>query len=251
VIAISGLETQNGTDVDKLTQRGPTLPFDTIVFDLDGTLIDSALDVGLAVSRLLKEEGLPELDEATARSLMGEGGKVMVQRAFAKAGRKLDETALQALTRRFIGYYKENPVAHTLPYPGVPETLAQLRQAGARMAVCTNKFEGPARQILRDLDLMRFLDDVAGADTFDVRKPDPGHVTQLVARMKGNLKHAVMVGDSMHDVHAGHRAKIPVVAVSWGYTVQAPATFGAEMLIERFSDLPQALTDLALQRQAV
>lgn len=226
-------------------------PFDTIVFDLDGTLIDSAWDVGQAVNRVLQDEGLPGMDEATARSLMGEGGKVMMARAFAKAGRKLDETMLNALTRRFIGYYKENPVAHTLPYPGVPETLATLRQSGARMAVCTNKFEEPARQILHALDLMKFLDDVAGADTFDVRKPDPGHVTQLVARMRGNLAKAVMVGDSMHDVHAGQRAGIPVVAVSWGYTVQEPATFGAEMLIERFADLPRALADLASGHQAV
>ncbi|MDF3073734.1 MAG: gph [Alphaproteobacteria bacterium] len=228
-----------------------SLPFDTIVFDLDGTLIDSALDVGLAVNRVLQEEGLPQMDEAIARSLMGEGGKVMVARAFAKAGRKLEEAALNALTRRFIGYYKDNPVAHTLPYPGVPETLQQLQRDGARMAVCTNKFEGPARQILVALDLMRFLDDVAGADTFAVRKPDPGHVTQLAARMGASLRHAVMVGDSMHDVHAGHGAKIPVVAVSWGYTVQAPATFGAEILLERFADLPQALVELARQRQAV
>jgi len=228
-----------------------TLPFDTIVFDLDGTLIDSALDVGLALNRVLKEEGLAEMDHATARSLMGEGGKVMTARAFAKAGRTLDEATLNALTRRFIGYYKDNPIAHTVPYPGVVETLTALKKAGARMAVCTNKFEAPTLQILQALDLMRFFDAVAGADTFDVRKPDPGHVTQLVARMGASLKQAVMVGDSMHDVHAGHGAKIPVVAVSWGYTVQPPETFGAEMLIERFSDLPQALIDLALQRQAV
>ena len=228
-----------------------SLPFGTIVFDLDGTLIDSALDVGLAVSRVLKEEGLPELDETTARSLMGEGGKVMLQRAFARNGRQLEEKELGALTRRFIGYYKENPVAHTLPYPGVPETLAAFRRQGMRMAVCTNKFEAPARQILDRLDLMRFLDDVAGADTFDVRKPDGGHITRLVARMNGTLSHAVMVGDSMHDVHAARHAGIPVVAVAWGYTVQEPATFGADRLIERFADLPQALTDIAEQRTAV
>lgn len=228
-----------------------TLPFDTIVFDLDGTLIDSALDVGLAASRVLVEENLPALDEATARSLMGEGGKVMLQRAFAKNGRHLDDQELGALTRRFIGYYKENPIAHTLPYPGVPETLAGFRQRGMRMAVCTNKFEAPARQILDRLDLMRFLDDVAGADTFEVRKPDGGHIARLVARMKGNLRHAVMVGDSMHDVHAARHAGIPVVAVSWGYTVQEPATFGADRLIERFADLPQALADIAEQRTAI
>ncbi len=228
-----------------------SLPFGTIVFDLDGTLIDSALDVGLAVSRVLKDEGLPELDGATARSLMGEGGKVMIQRAFAKAGRALDDKALNALTRRFIGYYKDNPIAHTMPYPGVPQTLAALRDAGARMAVCTNKFEAPARQILQALELMPFLDDVAGADTFDVRKPDGGHITQLVARMNADLRHAVMVGDSMHDVHAARHAGIPVVAVAWGYTVQEPATFGADRLIERFADLPQALADLAEQRTAV
>lgn len=232
-------------------QPSATSPFDTIVFDLDGTLIDSAWDVGQAVNRVLEDEGLPAMDEVTARSLMGEGGKVMMARAFAKAGHQLDEKTLNALTRRFIGYYKENPIAHTRPYPDVPETLAALQRAGARMAVCTNKFEEPARQILHELDLMKYLSDVAGADTFDVRKPDPGHVTKLVDRMKGNLASAVMVGDSMHDVHAGQRAGIPVVAVSWGYTVQEPATFGAEMLIERFSDLPQALADLASGHQAV
>ena len=224
------------------------LPFDTIVFDLDGTLIDSAWDVGEAVNRVLRDEGLPAMDEATARALMGEGGKVMVARAFAKAGRPVEDAALNALTRRFIGYYKDDPVTHTRPYPGVPETLARLKEAGVRMAVCTNKFEGPARQVLQALDLMRFFDDVAGADTFDVRKPDPGHVTRLVVRMGASLAKAVMVGDSMHDVHAGHGAKIPVIAVSWGYTVQEPATFGAEMLIERFADLPQALIDLAARQ---
>ncbi|MGE0151400.1 MAG: HAD-IA family hydrolase [Reyranellaceae bacterium] len=228
-----------------------SLPFATIVFDLDGTLIDSALDVGLAVSRVLKDEGLPELDEATARTLLGEGGKVMLQRAFAKAGRPLDEGRASELTRRFVGYYEEEPVVHTAPYAGVPETLAEFRRQGVRLAVCTNKFESLARQVLDRLDLTRFLDDVAGADTFDVRKPDGGHITQLVARMNADLRHAVMVGDSMHDVHAARHAGIPVVAVAWGYTVQEPASFGADRLIERFADLPQALADLAEQRTAV
>ena len=90
-------------------------PFQTIVFDLDGTLIDSALDVGLAVSRVLNDEGLPALDDATVRSLMGEGGKMMLKRAFARAERPLDEATLGSLTRRFIGYYKEDPVTHTVP----------------------------------------------------------------------------------------------------------------------------------------
>jgi len=222
---------------------------DTIIFDLDGTLIDSALDVGAAVNRVLIEQGFDPIDDQTARNLMGEGGKAMVAKAFRLRGHDLTENTLQRLTRRFIDHYQADPVGRTALYPDVAEVVAQLHGQGIAMAVCTNKFEQPARDILDALGLSRFIGDVAGADTFAVRKPDPGHLLRLLRRFERNHRNAVMVGDSIHDVQAAKAAGIPVVAVTWGYTIEPAASFGADVLIDRFSALPEALRGLvALSR---
>jgi phosphoglycolate phosphatase len=221
-----------------------TFPFRTIVFDLDGTLIDSARDVGEAVNRVLADHGLTPLDDATQRSLMGEGGKVRTRKAFALRGVTLDEMALRDRVSDFIRYYAEQPVTHTRPYDGVAETLGALSRSGVRLAVCTNKYEASARDVLGRLDLMAMISDVAGADTFDVRKPDPGHVLKLLARMGADPAQAAMIGDSIHDVHAGQRAGLPTVAVSWGYAETPPHLLGADAVVERFADIPAALVRL-------
>jgi phosphoglycolate phosphatase len=221
------------------------IDIDTIIFDLDGTLIDSALDVGAAVNRVLVEQGFEPIDDQTARDLMGEGGKAMVAKAFRLRGQDLTESTLQRLTRRFIDHYQADPIGRTTLYPDVAAILAELHGQGIRMAVCTNKFERPARDILQALGLSGFIHDVAGADTFAVRKPDPGHLLHLLRRIERQAHRAVMVGDSIHDVQAAKAARIPVVAVSWGYTIEPAASFGADVLIDRFSALPQALRGLA------
>lgn len=221
-----------------------TFPFRTIVFDLDGTLIDSARDVGAAVNRVLAEHGLEPLDEATMRSLMGEGGRVRTRKAFALRGVSLDDAALSARVRDFVRHYGERPVVHTRVYDGVAETLDALAASGVRLAVCTNKYEDSARDVLRRLGLMAAISDVAGADTFDVRKPDPGHILQLLARMGADPADAAMVGDSAHDVHAGRRAGLPTVVVSWGYTETPAHLLGADAVVEHFADIPAALIRL-------
>lgn len=221
-----------------------TFPFHTIVFDLDGTLIDSARDVGTAVNRVLADHGLAPLDEATQRALMGEGGKVRTRKAFALRGVTLDETTLRARVDEFIRYYAERPVVHTRAYDGVAQTLDALSRSGVRLAVCTNKYEASARDVLERLGLMAAISDVAGADTFDVRKPDPGHILRLLARMGADPAQAAMVGDSVHDVHAGQRAGLPTVAVSWGYTETPAHLLGADAVVERFADIPSALVRL-------
>lgn len=221
-----------------------TFPFHTIVFDLDGTLIDSARDVGAAVNRVLADHGLAPLDEATQRALMGEGGKVRTRKAFALRGVTLDETTLRARVDEFIRYYAERPVVHTRAYDGVAQTLDALSRFGVRLAVCTNKYEASARDVLERLGLMTAISDVAGADTFDVRKPDPGHILQLLARMGADPAQAAMVGDSVHDVHAGQRAGLPTVAVSWGYSETPAHLLGADAVVERFADIPAVLARL-------
>lgn len=225
-----------------------TTRFDTVIYDLDGTLIDSARDMCVAVSRVLADHGLPPISDDDARHFMGEGSKITMRRAFAKAGRTLDEDEASAVTREFVRYYEADPVRYTTAFDGVPEVIARFERLGLRQGVCTNKFERPARMILADLKLMPPIADVAGADTFTVRKPDPGHILQLVARMGGRPDRAVMIGDSLHDVGAAHAAGLPAVLVSWGYTARPARELGAETVIDRFDALPQALGALAAGR---
>ena len=219
--------------------------FDTVIYDLDGTLIDSAKDMQVAVSNVLADHRLPPVTEDDVRIFMGQGSKVTMAKAFAKYGKSLDEASLSAVTREFVRYYEADPVSHTSAFAGVSEVVARFEKLGLKQGVCTNKFERPSRMILEHLRLMPPITDLAGADTFPVRKPDPRHILMLVERMGSTPDRAVMVGDSIHDVEAAHGAGLPAVLVSWGYTATPARELGAEAVIERFDALPQALAELA------
>jgi phosphoglycolate phosphatase len=219
--------------------------FDTVIYDLDGTLIDSARDMCVAVSSVLADHGLPPISDEDARLFMGEGSKVTMRRAFAKNGRTLDDAELSAVTREFVRYYENEPLVHTTAFEGVPEVVAQLDRLGLKQGVCTNKFENPARMILKGLKLMPPIADVAGADTFKVRKPDPGHILLLIDRIGGHRDRAVMIGDSIHDVQSAHGAGLPAVLVNWGYTARPASELGADAVIDHFAALPEALEHIA------
>ena len=162
--------------------------FDTVIYDLDGTLIDSARDMCVAVSRVLADHGLPPISDEDARIFMGEGSKITMRRAFAKNGRTLDDAEASAVTREFVSYYEQDPVRYTTAFDGVAEVVARFDRLGLKQGVCTNKFEKSARMILQGLKLMPPIADVAGADTFTVRKPDPGHILQLIDKIGGNRR---------------------------------------------------------------
>jgi phosphoglycolate phosphatase len=220
-------------------------PFAALLFDLDGTLIDSARDVTVAVNRVLAQHGLTPIDDATGRSLMGEGARVRLRKAFALRGVALDEVRLSVMVEAFVRVYAERPVEHTRPYPGAAAALESLTAGGMRIGVCTNKHEASARDILGRLGLMPFIADVAGLDTFDTRKPDPGHLLKLLQRMGQAPQAAAMVGDSVHDIHAAVAAGLPCIAVSWGYTATPAHALGADAVIDHFDQLPAALARLA------
>jgi phosphoglycolate phosphatase len=219
--------------------------FDTVLYDLDGTLIDSATDMQVAVSNMLADHGLPPVTEDDVRIFMGQGSKITVGRAFAKHGKALDDEALSAATQEFVRYYEADPVSHTNAFAGVAEVVARFDRMGLKQGVCTNKFERPSRLILEHLKLMPPIVELAGADTFPVRKPDPRHILMLLARMGSVPGRAVMIGDSISDVQAAHAAGLPVVLVNWGYTVTPAHQLGADAVIDRFDALPQALETLA------
>ena len=219
--------------------------FDTVIYDLDGTLIDSARDMSVAVSRVLADHGLPPVTDQDVRIFMGQGSKITIGKAFAKYGRSLEDDALSAATREFVRYYEADPVSNTVAFDGVDQVVARFARLGMKQGVCTNKFERPARIILEHLRLMPPIVDVAGADTFPVRKPDPKHILMLLERMGASPERAVMIGDSIHDAEAAHRAGIPAVLVSWGYTLKPASELGADDVIDRFDALPDALGRLA------
>ena len=206
--------------------------FDTVIYDLDGTLIDSARDMSVAVSRVLADHELPPVTDQDVRIYMGQG---------SKNGRTLEDDALSAATREFVRYYEADPVSNTIAFEGVADVVARFARLGLEQGVCTNKFERPARIILEHLKLMPPIADVAGADTFPVRKPDPKHILMLLERMGRDPARAVMIGDSIHDAEAAHRAGIPAVLVSWGYTARPAHELGADAVIDRFDALPDAL----------
>lgn len=228
-------------DTDALIRRR----FDTVLYDLDGTLIDSARDMQVAVSSVLRDHGLPPVTEDDVRYFMGQGSKVTMSKAFAKYGKALDEPALADVTREFVRYYEADPVSNTTAFAGVASVVARFGALDLKQGVCTNKFEKPSRMILEHLKLMPPITDLAGADTFPVRKPDPRHILLLLERMGCDPARAVMIGDSIHDVESAHGAGLPAVLVSWGYTKKPASELGAEAVIERFDALPDALGDIA------
>jgi phosphoglycolate phosphatase len=219
--------------------------FDTVLYDLDGTLIDSAKDMQMAVSRVLANHRLPPVTEDDVRIFMGQGSKITMGKAFTKNGVTLDDAALSAVTREFVRYYEADPVRYTTAFDGVAGVVARFARLGLKQGVCTNKFEKPSRMILEGLRLMPPITDVAGADTFPVRKPDPKHILLLLERMGGKPERTVMIGDSIHDVEAAHGAGLPAVLVSWGYTIKPAGELGAEAVIQRFDGLPEALAEIA------
>jgi phosphoglycolate phosphatase len=219
--------------------------FDVVLYDLDGTLIDSAKDMQVAVSNVLKDHGLPEVSEEDVRIFMGQGSKVTMAKAFAKYGKTLDDAALAGVTREFVRYYEADPISNTTAFAGVAGVVAHFAGLGLKQGVCTNKFATPSRTILEHLKLMPPITHLAGSDTFPVRKPDPRHILMLLERMGCDPKRAVMIGDSIHDVESAHGARLPAVLVSWGYTQKPASELGAEAVIERFDALPEALGKIA------
>ncbi len=204
-----------------------------IVFDLDGTLVDSVPDLASAVNRLMHARGLAPLGLAQVAAMVGDGARMLLQRAFAAHGRVPDEAAFAD----FMADYSAHAAVETQPYSGVPATLRVFAEQGWRMAVCTNKPEAPARTLLAALRLDGFFAAVGGGDSFPVRKPDPGHLRATIAAAGGDAAHALMVGDHHNDVLAAAGLGMPCIFAAWGYGPQETGAHAA-LTAAAFADLP-------------
>jgi phosphoglycolate phosphatase len=226
---------------------GPAMTERTaLVFDLDGTLVDSAPDLLVAVNRLLAEERRRRLALAEVTRMIGDGAQKLVERAFAATGADAPAETLARLTRRFLAHYEGHATEFTRPYAGVPETLARLAAAGFGLAICTNKPEAPTREVLRGLALDHFFAAVFGGDSLPgVRKPDPRLLLATVRALGAEPGQAVMVGDNANDVQAARAAGLAVILRAGGYTSVPATELGADAVIRAFSELPAALSALA------
>lgn len=220
----------------------------SIVFDLDGTLVDSAPDLGRVLNLLLAREGLPALPLADIRPMVGRGARCLLERGFRAAGESAPDGRLEALVSEFLELYAADIARLSAPFPGVRAAVARLRAAGARLGVCTNKKEGLSRQLLEALDLLSSFDAVLGADSVPARKPDPGHVLAVVAALGGAPGRAVMVGDSAADVNAAKAAEVPVIAVAYGYTDIPARDLGADAVVEHFGEVVPRIAALLAGR---
>ncbi len=216
----------------------------TVVFDLDGTLVDTAPDLINAVNHAIAGAGYDVVPHEAVRPFIVFGGRRMLEESIRLGGRQPDADEIEILLERFVAHYACNIAVDSRPFPGLIEALDQLAARGARMGVCTNKREDLSRRLLAELDMERYFGAIVGRDTLPVCKPHPGHLTGTVARAGGELARAVMVGDSSTDTEAARAAGVPVVAVSFGYPDRPVETLGADALIEDYGALMGELATL-------
>lgn len=220
-----------------------------VIFDLDGTLVDSAPDIQVAVNKLLACAARPPLSLDAVTTMIGDGAPRLVERAFEATGNRPSPEDVPVLTRRFLGFYEGHTTDLTHPYPGVTEALERLRAAERRLGICTNKPERPTRELLRDLDLARFFGAVFGGDTIDgIRKPDPRLIQAVLGALGADPSETVMVGDNANDVGAARAAGIPVILRAGGYTPIPAEELGADGVINDFGELNDAIHHLASTR---
>ena len=219
-----------------------------IVFDLDGTLVDTAPDLIGALNFVLDREGLPPVPLHSARTMIGAGARRLIERGLELEDRAAGVADIDRMTADFIDYYAAHIADGSRPFDGLEDALDELSGRGYRFAVCTNKLEWLSKRLLDRLGLSARFSAICGADTFGVSKPDPAILQQTVARAGGQLSSAIMVGDAGPDVGVARRAGIPVVGVEFGYTEVPMADLKPDRLINKMRDLPAAVESLMAQR---
>ncbi len=213
----------------------------TIVFDLDGTLVDTADDLVRSTEHALSTIGIKVTNRKVLRPAVSRGARGLIERGLNGAGSTLPDAEIEKLVTIFLAHYNDNIAVDSRPYAGAGEALQALKSAGARLAVCTNKREALSRKLLRQLHLHDMFDAIVGRDTLPVHKPDPGHLIGTVILADGDLGRSVLVGDSDVDIETARSASLPVIGVSFGYTDVPIHDLAPDVIIDHYSELAGAI----------
>lgn len=216
----------------------------TLVFDLDGTLIDTAPDLIDTLNVVFAREGMPAVPYDEARNLIGGGARAMIERGIAAEGRVLSPATIERMFADFLAHYSAHIADRSRPFPGLVETLDALAAQGHRLAVCTNKLERLSLLLLEALDLASRFSAICGQDTFGTQKPDPEILRRTIAAAGGDPQQAIMIGDSNTDIRTARAAGIPVIAVDFGYSERPVTEFGPDRVIGHYAQLPAAIAAL-------
>ena len=221
------------------------IPFEALIFDLDGTLINSLPDVCASINRVLFDMGCRELTLNETKNMVGWGGRVLVEKALATTGNIVTEDDINLSLEKFIDIYSRHPNDHSSVFPGVLSMLEKFKSAKIPMGICTNKPTLTTPLVLKSMGLDCFFDVVSCGDSVPYKKPDGRHVTMVVEQMGATNQTSVMIGDSESDITAAIEAGVRSVAVTFGYAHMPCDELGADATIDHFDDLPQALLKIA------
>ncbi|WP_235919094.1 HAD hydrolase-like protein [Aureimonas psammosilenae] len=211
------------------------------VFDLDGTLVDTAPDLCASLNACLSFAGMPAIDLDVVRPHAGHGARVMLAKAYERQNRPLPATEADEQLARFLGHYEAHIADTSRPFPGAVAAMDRLTEDGFKLAICTNKTEKLARLLMEALGLAGRFAAICGADTFTARKPDPIHLLGTIARVGFGRRDAVMIGDTSTDTDAAQAARVPSILVDFGYAPDERARREASAVISGFTELDAAL----------
>jgi phosphoglycolate phosphatase len=211
-----------------------SIPFDIVGFDLDGTLLDTSGDLAAAVNYAIATDGRPPFPVDAIRPFVGKGAKVMLERALTASG-DYDDDLLARMLPILLDYYEQNLAIHSIPYPGLMEAMTALDQAGIKLAICTNKAERFTIPLLHQIGLSDRFASVVGGDTLGVAKPDPAPIQEMIARAGGGR--TIFLGDTINDIVGARNARIPSIAVSFGFLDGPVEQLEADAVIHHFDEL--------------
>jgi phosphoglycolate phosphatase len=210
-----------------------------LIFDLDGTLVDSLPDLRVALNGMLLGLGRRQLAASEVRVMIGDGTRALVQRALAATG---PVAGLEEAHSAFFQFYETGLTRLTRLYPGVRESLADLRRSGARLGVCTNKSQVMTMAVLKAFEIEEYFSAVVGGDAVPLRKPNPAHLLTVVEQLGARPADAVMIGDGENDYAAARAVGIPVIMMSYGYLHVPRESLSPDAWLERFVEIPQTVT---------